>query len=567
MLTMVISLSFISDKQAFATTGTLSKDTTFSVNTVFANGNAILLMAGSDSNYTNVYFDTYPIGEYNGEEPINLNSSDLFNGSLTASTIERGGFDLSAVSFYGGSKDSTVDGSTRITMLSGRIKEIKGGGYASGSGSSNITGNTYIEVTGGTITETIFGGGYVYASGHANITGNTYINVNGGSIGNIYGGGMGIGTNIGGDTNIVLTGGTIGNVYGGAYNGNVTGNTSIEVEGATINFDIFGGGMSNIGTGRVDGSSYITFNAGSTIKGSIYGSGYYSDTVGTGTNITINGGSFSSASYIYGGGNSAKVGSATNAANTNITFSGNVMISGGSSSVLMVYGGGNPGIVYGNTNITVSEGTSSNSAVSIYGGGRTFNGMNPIISDVTGNVSILIAGGNIGSVFVGGDANVNVTSSHSATVGGTARIDISGGSVNSLYLGGNGVKGQVGNANASITGGTTQRILTGTVSDSGTAELNITGGTITGTVASELSKSIEFTGLSANGDLAPLTTELTLTFNENPVTLTESRIQVTGATKGTLSGTGTTRKLSLSNITVANGGNITVNITDAAPGF
>lgn len=57
------------------------------------------------------------------------------------------------------------------------------------------------------------------------------------------------------------------------------------------------------------------------------------------------------------------------------------------------------------------------------------------------------------------------------------------------------------------------------------------------------------------------TTELTLTFSADPTNLAASHIAVTGATKGALSGTGTTRTLAISNITVANGETVSVEIT------
>lgn len=57
-------------------------------------------------------------------------------------------------------------------------------------------------------------------------------------------------------------------------------------------------------------------------------------------------------------------------------------------------------------------------------------------------------------------------------------------------------------------------------------------------------------------------TGLTLTFNLDPVTLEASDITVIGATKGALSGAGTTKTLAISNITVANGETVSVAIAD-----
>ena len=56
-------------------------------------------------------------------------------------------------------------------------------------------------------------------------------------------------------------------------------------------------------------------------------------------------------------------------------------------------------------------------------------------------------------------------------------------------------------------------------------------------------------------------TSLTLTFSSDPMTLTTDSITVTGATKGALTGTGTTRSLGISGITVDNGATVSVTIT------
>ena len=77
---------------------------------------------------------------------------------------------------------------------------------------------------------------------------------------------------------------------------------------------------------------------------------------------------------------------------------------------------------------------------------------------------------------------------------------------------------------------------------------------------------ITFSGLSANGTSGSVpTSELTLTFfNVDPTTLTTSDISLSGATKGALSGSGTTRTLAISALTVANGQNVTVTLANPA---
>ena len=74
---------------------------------------------------------------------------------------------------------------------------------------------------------------------------------------------------------------------------------------------------------------------------------------------------------------------------------------------------------------------------------------------------------------------------------------------------------------------------------------------------------ISWTGLTANGTAgSEATTELTLTFNKSTSSLKIENITVTGAVKGALGGTGNTRTLSISEITVGDGEEITVTITN-----
>lgn len=95
-------------------------------------------------------------------------------------------------------------------------------------------------------------------------------------------------------------------------------------------------------------------------------------------------------------------------------------------------------------------------------------------------------------------------------------------------------------------------------------------GSYTGTVTSAPTSAVEaaptavaFSNLTANGTSGTVTTtELTLTFDVDPTSLGESDITITGATKGALTGSGTTRTLAISGITVANDASITVSIAN-----
>jgi len=78
------------------------------------------------------------------------------------------------------------------------------------------------------------------------------------------------------------------------------------------------------------------------------------------------------------------------------------------------------------------------------------------------------------------------------------------------------------------------------------------------TFESTFESAVQTGGTSGTAD----TIALTLTFSVDPITLTASEITVTGATKGALSGSGKTRTLAISAITVANGETISIAIAN-----
>ena len=77
------------------------------------------------------------------------------------------------------------------------------------------------------------------------------------------------------------------------------------------------------------------------------------------------------------------------------------------------------------------------------------------------------------------------------------------------------------------------------------------------------SVNVSFSGAIQSGGVSGTTdsTALVLTFDTNPSTLTADDITLIGAAKGDLSGSGMSRTLSISNITVANGATVSVEIT------
>ena len=83
------------------------------------------------------------------------------------------------------------------------------------------------------------------------------------------------------------------------------------------------------------------------------------------------------------------------------------------------------------------------------------------------------------------------------------------------------------------------------------------GGGTSGDIDVVFQSAVQAGGTSATVE----STGITLTFDTDPDTLTADNITVTGARKVSLSGTGTTRTLTIADINVANEGTVTVAIT------
>ena len=297
----------------------------------------------------------------------NVNVTNLFGGSNSSGTVGESHITSSsgtATNIYGGNNagGSTID--TYIIFNGGSATNIYGGGNNASSDVSNITVNN------GTI-GTIFGGGnnaglttsnihmvtgnVTTIYGGSNNTGtvtttNVQIDNTASTVSNVYGGGNSAPV---GTTNVTITAGTFGNIFGGGNLAQVTGNTTLDINGETINTNIYGGG--NFGV--VKGSSTVTIT-NATILGSAYAGGNGSTaTLEGNTSITIDGnttiGSVNSVAptsgCVFGGGNQAVTGTETD--NDSIST---VNIVGG-HIYGNVYGGANTSKIYGNTVVNIGQ--------------------------------------------------------------------------------------------------------------------------------------------------------------------------------------------------------------------
>ena len=259
-------------------------------------------------------------GGYGGSATVTANPQVVLTGGTIAGRV------------FGGGALAPVSGNPTVTAQSGSTTtaaRLYGGGWGS---SAVVTGNTTIDVSGGTF-------GYVFGGGEAaNQTGDVVVNIKGGTVTNdVYGGGALANTNTAGNktTTVNLTGGTMKNAYGGGLGdattealvyGNVAVNLNYGVaadsKGAVVTDYLFGcNNINGSPKGSVTVHVYATQNSATgsilvknqdsfDMKG-VYGGGnmaaYKPTTSATATNVIIEGCGLSSIEYVYGGGNAAPV--------------------------------------------------------------------------------------------------------------------------------------------------------------------------------------------------------------------------------------------------------------------
>jgi len=391
------------------------------------------------------------------DNPFNMKIVIDIKKSTTASNFN---YDVNLL--VGGQTDGNVYANVKLEIKNGKIGRILGGsiGYSrtvSNYPSNSFLGSTRIDVVGGQIDE-VFGGSLGRLQSDVYYYGTIDINISGGTINNtLYGVGAG------GVTGYDVNSTDPYKSYGQSYNTTAT----INITGGTINGNIYGAGYgysqylnaSQIATdgGAFYGDSYINISGGE-INGSIYGagrgySGYSGRTElaqmkGT-TNITItgkpsiNGNIYGAGEGISGYQNTAK-------------FTGTTNININTDLTQKVYGGGNIALTSGYTFVNINSG---NHTGEIYAGGN--------VGEVTGKASVYIKGGISSIVYAGGQSsNANTTYAYlqggqvGTLYGGsnitgtvqTTNIETSSGYANIIY-GGNNVGGNCINSNIQIKGG------------------------------------------------------------------------------------------------------------------
>ena len=387
---------------------------------------------------------------------------------------------------------------SKITILNGSIGgNIYGGGNQNKVQDSNVVTSVTINMSGGTVSGSIFGG----ADYSGIVTGSTNVNVTGGTVtGGVYGGGEGSNTYVKRDANVTIgtlntTGPTIGNVYGGSAFGTVNNypsssnvssyNTHVIVNAGTIT-NAFGGGQGdNSNTPYVCGNVVVDVNGGTTTN--VYGGNDLKGTPNGTVTVNINGGTVTNA---YAGGNQTVVtspninihgGTVTSAyggGNNAAVTTSHVLVDGGTTT--NVFGGSNASGNVTTSNVVINAGTVTNA----------FGGNN--VGGTTGTTNVTVNGGNVGTVYGGGEktdvttrTNVNINSDVTNVFGGSdssgtvANTNVSmnvGSSATNVY-GGNNLGGTTTTSNVNINGGVIENTYGGGLqATTGTTNVNLNYG-------------------------------------------------------------------------------------------
>ena len=196
---------------------------------------------------------------------------------------KRHGYELEGISVvYGGSNEANVTNDIHLTVASGVVDSIFGGNNKTGA----INGKIHVTIDSTAAATDACGRyvGYVFGGGNRAPYGDT--------------------------TEVNVKGGTVTHhVFGGGNQASVKG-SHVKMEGGTVKKDVYGGCNAS---GTVTTSALVTLTGGN-VKGSVYGGGLGKSTqVGTQqqpngkTVIDISGNATKIGSDVYGGGNEGKV--------------------------------------------------------------------------------------------------------------------------------------------------------------------------------------------------------------------------------------------------------------------
>lgn len=202
---------------------------------------------------------------------------------VTPTTGKRHGYELEGISVvYGGANEADVTSDIHLTIASGVVDSVFGGNNKTGA----INGKIHVTIDSTAAATDACGRyvGYVFGGGNRAPYGDT--------------------------TEVNVKAGTVDHhVFGGGNQAGVKG-SKVKMEGGTVKEDVYGGCNTS---GTVTTTAAVTITNG-TVKGSVYGGGLGIDTrVGESTTkpgktvIDISGNATKIGNDVYGGGNEGKV--------------------------------------------------------------------------------------------------------------------------------------------------------------------------------------------------------------------------------------------------------------------
>ena len=517
-------------------------DETQTLGSVTGNPHVIVgdMTVGHDSYQAIVNGDVYGGG----------NAAKVVTGTPTVSVPAKCNTQITNV--YGGGNAADVP-ATSVTIDGGTISgSVFGGGHGNKDATpdpiaANVTGNTNVTVTGGTINQ-VFGG----SNSNGTIGGTINVNIDKDAnscdmvINEVYGGGNYAASNAGNIT-IGCTGDDpteyIDYVYGGANRANITGDIELKITGGRINHAFGGNNNSGVISGDITVNvEWTTPACSDQYLGDVYGGGNLAPHTGnpavnikngTATNVfgggkgataVVNGNPVvtigdANASHlavvsgnVYGGGDAAAV-----TGNTTVTYNDK----NASSTVANLFGGGNAAGISGTTTVTL---TSGKVTTGLYGGCNTEGTVGGDITvalnggtvGVSGSTTDVVYGGGFGhSTATGGDiaVNLNGTTVYGNLYGGSALGSVNGSSSNTttVTIGSNGLHGTVfGGGMGSGSGAATQATTLGNVIvNYNTANAALTGiygganvnGNVTGDIAVNIEATVGATGAGNSRDV------------------------------------------------------------------
>ncbi len=277
---------------------------------------------------------------------INVESTTEVYNDLTQATIFGGAI------VRDGAADGTGDsGSTNITMEGGKVNQIYGGGFAEAEGSTaTVHGDAKVIIKGGTV-EYVYGGGMTqnYTASKAEVTGTSTVEMQGGTVtGDIHGGGY------------LWNGGTV-----------VSNAVSVEMSGGTVEGYLYGGAAAEDHTGAKQPATTTTGNITLKMTGGVVGSVIGGDlndlenctTTAGDITVTISGGEVREnvygGSYKDGWGDTMRLSNGT----TDVTISGT---GEGSDEATFIQGnvfGGGSGSTNKDASVTISDNVIVNGTV------------------------------------------------------------------------------------------------------------------------------------------------------------------------------------------------------------